>query len=100
MGTRSRFSCSSCGYETDVSGGKDIGFVAVVETMICNDCTELVDVLVSTWGDDPQSSELRSRFGKCPKCGKTNATRWDPNKMPCPKCGNLMQQGEVTVYWD
>jgi hypothetical protein len=34
-----------------VSGGRDVGMVAVVRTMTCNDCKEVVDVLIGRYGE-------------------------------------------------
>ena len=46
MGTCYQFRCESCGYDAQVSGGRDIGMQAVVRTMFCRGCCELVDVLI------------------------------------------------------
>jgi hypothetical protein len=46
MGTSYQYTCESCGYEAQVSGGRDIGMMAVVRTMFCRSCRELVDVLI------------------------------------------------------
>ena len=50
MGTTSRFTCDDCGYSASVSGGRDFGFMAVVQTTTCQDCRELVDVLIGHHG--------------------------------------------------
>ena len=46
MGTTFLFKCNECGYKAELSGGKDSGFVALVQTMTCHNCNELVDVLI------------------------------------------------------
>jgi hypothetical protein len=51
MGTAYNFTCTECGYSAMVSGGRDVGMVAVVRTMTCNDCKEVVDVLIGRYGE-------------------------------------------------
>ncbi len=46
MGSRYLFSCNKCDHLSEVSGGKDCGMMAVVQTMVCQDCADLVDVLI------------------------------------------------------
>ena len=46
------FTCPSCGYITKASGARANGLAASVDTMVCRDCDELVDVLIektSAW---------------------------------------------------
>jgi len=44
VGLISRFTCDSCGYEAQVSGGDDRGFSCMTTTILCKDCRELYDV--------------------------------------------------------
>lgn len=46
MGETFEFKCPYCGYRAEVSGGEDCDMIAVTETMICENCRELVDVEV------------------------------------------------------
>ena len=50
MGATDEFTCKSCGYSAEVSGGQDYGFIAMVETMVSESCRKLVDVLVKVMG--------------------------------------------------
>jgi hypothetical protein len=34
MGTSYRYTCGGCGYEAQASGGRDVGGMAVVQTMV------------------------------------------------------------------
>ena len=46
MGTKYHFTCNSCGYKIVTSGGADRGFVAITNTIHCNDCGSVSDVVV------------------------------------------------------
>ncbi len=52
MGTAYNFTCTKCGYSAKASGGRAVGMVAVVRTMTCNDCKEVVDVLIGRYGEN------------------------------------------------
>jgi hypothetical protein len=101
MGSRYLFTCPNCQYSAEVSGGEDYGFVAVVQTMICRDCQELVDVLVGQRGTvgptgDP---EYDKDLNLCPQCRKENLRPWSTDR-PCPRCGTSMDQEELRILWD
>lgn len=75
MGRLLRWKCESCGYEAEVSGGRDRGFIAVTETMVCRKCSELVDVLVSKINEVPNPLYFKETIKSCcPKCKGTNLT--------------------------
>jgi hypothetical protein len=101
MGSLIRFTCEICDYSAEVSGGIDYGMIAVVRTMTCHDCEHLVDVLVGRegregpTGDPEYDKDLRT----CPICRGQRLEIWDKAR-PCPKCGGLMPEGEVTCLWD
>ena len=95
MGTKSLFRCIKCQYEAKVSGGKDCGFHAEIETMICANCRALVDVLVSLDGKTSSSD-----IGLCPECSARNVKSWDSMNKPCPRCDGSMEQGPVIMMWD
>ena len=79
------FTCPSCGYITKASGARANGLAASVDTMVCRDCDELVDVLIDArprWMEiiDPHWME---RLDTCPQCHGRNLEEWSP-AFPCP----------------
>ena len=58
MGTKFLFICDACGYKAELSGGKDCGFVAVVQTMTCHDCNDLEDVLIGAYGKEGKTEDI------------------------------------------
>lgn len=103
MGERYEFVCGDCGYSATVSGGKDRGFVAFIETMVCTDCKKLVDVLVGEAKEfsGPLGKSEGEEFGKCPVCSGKNVKPWDAKERSCPKCGKQMHKGdEPVLMWD
>ncbi len=97
MGRCFEFKCSnpSCGYEATVSGGKDMGFCGEVETMVCLDCKELMDVLTAA------APDLKAVERKCDECGGKNLKVFRFGKTVCPKCsGKLDRDEDSMVLWD
>jgi predicted nucleic acid-binding Zn ribbon protein len=96
MGCRFDYSCSnpSCGYEATVSGGKDMGFCGEVETMVCLDCKEMMDVLTAA------APDLKPAEGKCDECGGKNLKVFHPGKTRCPKCGARLKKSGDFKLWD
>jgi len=102
MGTKFTFKCPKCGASLSSSAGRDCGFVAVIEPMICNDCNQLVNVLIGMCGMDGPTGdpEYDKNLNICPKCSGTNLKPW-PNNYPCPNCGtNMEMSDEPEIYWD
>ena len=101
MGSHIECKCKKCGYETACSGGKDCGFLAVVQTMICEDCKELADVLIGCRGEEGPTGdpEYDKRMNICPTCNGKNIKIWSDQR-PCPKCGAGMDEGEFVLHWD
>ncbi len=102
MGTTYSFHCPKCGYEATVSGGRDYGFVAVVRTMICADCNDLVDVLIGREGNDGPTgdAEFDKDLNICPKCRGTHVKSWSA-KRGCPRCEEPMERSKDNVIlWD
>lgn len=101
MGTTNQFTCDDCGYSASVSGGRDFGFVAVVQTMTCQNCKELVDVLIGHHGEDgPMGDpEFDKDLGLCPECDGSHVSVWDA-PYPCPKCAKPMPPGKPELNWD
>ncbi len=101
MGSLYRYSCSTCDYQAEICGGKDRGMLAAVQTMTCQDCSNLVDVSLGSperggpIGDD----EFDKSIGICPRCKSKNVLEWTESK-PCPKCDGTMIRGEHTAMWD
>ena len=102
MGTAYNFTCSKCGYSATVSGGRDVGMVAVVRTMICDDCEEVVDVLIGRYGEDGSTGdpEYDADLGICPECRGRNLRSWS-RRHPCPKCdGDMNKDDGFEMLWD
>ncbi len=102
MGSIYRFRCPGCDYMAEVSGGRDAGMVAVVKTMTCLNCKELVDVLIGRYGEagptgDP---EYDKDLNICPRCGGHNIRPW-PRYYPCPRCKEYMiKEHGIICLWD
>jgi Zn finger protein HypA/HybF involved in hydrogenase expression len=97
MGTLYRFACESCAYEADVSGGRDAGFVARTETMVCRTCHDVVDVLVGE-SVEGMLEDADQHLNRCPKCRSHHVETWTGQR--CPRCGLAMKKGDVTLLWD
>ena len=103
MGTKYEYRCPECGYSATVSGGVDSGMVAVVRTMVCDDCSELVDVLVGKYGEEGPTGDpsYDRNLNICPNCQRRNVRPWPPNR-GCPRCATKMILGHDSprVLWD
>jgi hypothetical protein len=101
MGSQSEFTCEKCGYQAEVSGRKDFGMVAVVQTMICESCCQLVDVLIGRSGEEGPTgdADYDRDLGVCPECRGNQVSAWSTSR-PCPKCEGRMIEGEMTCLWD
>ena len=101
MGTKYLFKCNTCDYTAELSGGKDVGMLAMVQTMTCENCNELVDVLIGRYGKEgkTEDAEFNKALGICPECKRSDVVQWDDEK-PCPKCDGKMIRGEETMLWD
>ena len=101
MGCKYEVRCGGCGYRTEVAGGKDVGMMAVVQTMTCHDCKDLVDVLIGQYGEEGPigDPEFDNKLRSCPRCDGKKVVPWDENR-PCPRCSSHMIPGELTVMWD
>ena len=102
MGTWYSFSCGNCDYGEVLSGGKDTGMEAVVQTMVCRKCEIVTDVLIGQYGKEGPTGDAAfdKPLGKCPKWrAKKHLVPWEEG-MPCPKCGGHMPKGELCALWD
>jgi len=89
MGRLYEFGCDQCGYQAEVSGGEDAGWLVVTWTMTRLDCKEVVDVEV---GPSHLDSEMnKADFGRCPRCRGHRVVPWDKNRL-CPRCGSAMKK--------
>ncbi len=68
VGALLEFRCESCSYEAMVSGRDDVGFVARTTTVLCEDCEELYDVVMSRSTMGTEKGGDRSEIEpECPK---------------------------------
>jgi len=105
MGMTHEFVCQDCGLAAAVSGGSDRGFFVQTQTMFCQRCRALCDVLVDRTYDfthprPPLTPEEERRIGRCPECMSDDLIAWK-NGEPCPACGGQISAGNVPpVLWD
>ena len=102
MGTTFTFKCPKCGTLLSSSDGRDYGFIAVIEPMICDDCNQLVDVLIGTCGTAGPTGnpEYDKDLNICPQCRGTNLKPWSKNH-PYLNCGtNMRISDEPEMFWD
>ena len=102
MGSWNKYDCPNCDYSATVSGGRDGGMVAVVETMTCMDCKELFDISIGFQGTVGPSGkpDVDKDMNKCPECRGENLKKWT-RRAPCPKCGKKMISDDtVDILWD
>ena len=101
MGTSYEFVCTLCGYSKVVSGGNDVGMLSAATTIICKDCKELYDIVVSeepwlamsnSW--NPDADKISCPVSKVHEC-----CLWVyPGS--CPRCGGKMKYGSQIIMWD
>lgn len=103
MGAKFNFVCPGCGYIAKwVSGRRDVGMIAVVRTMACEDCEAVVDVLIGRDGKDGRTGDPNydKELNICPQCQGSRLYPW-PSKHPCPKCDAKMIKDETSMmFWD
>jgi hypothetical protein len=120
------FECSYCHYRAKISGGADSGVHCEVQTVVCRDCRELLDVFIKVRRRAEASGAIRfpgffrpeippvvlrggSAAGRlvwqkfqpaCPAGSKHFVEIWnDPGR--CPRCGNFMEKnGFPAKIWD
>ena len=103
MGKWYLFKCDNCEYAARVSGGKDRGFHAFVETKVCGDCRKLVDVVVGLANkmSGPLAQTEDGNTGRCSFCKGCNIRKWDPAESACPRCeGKMVRSEEDVWFWD
>lgn len=125
VGRTYHFECPYCHYRARVSGGTDTGIHCEVQTVVCRDCRELVDVftcvrrpaevparkfpvffrpeippVILQDGINRQRLVWQKFRPACPLASKHIVECWsDPGR--CPRCGNFMEKnGLPTQIWD
>ncbi len=99
MGMSIDFHCPACGLKGHVSGGEDVGMLAVTTTIYCVTCETLQDAAVAE--DVLAEPHVRTE----PRCEKRKRHRiklWNRDE-PCPRCGQgLLQEAEngMVTMWD
>jgi hypothetical protein len=96
MGTLYNFGCGSCGYQAEVSGGRDAGMAQLTATIACEDCQELYDVVTSEHPFNRTRVEIPLR---CPKSVLHYVRLWT-HPGSCPKCSASLKRERETVIWD
>ena len=97
MGSAYSYKCtnSECGYETTISGGKDFGFCGEVESMVCLDCKELMNVLIAP------APKLKPIEPRCDECKGQNLKKFYSGRTRCPKCGSRLEKDPNSdILWD
>ena len=88
MGQAFSYQCTNpdCAYEASISGGKDWGlYSGVVESMVCLDCKELMDVVIAP------SPDVKPIEPRCDECKGQNLKKFYAGRTRCPKCGSKMK---------
>lgn len=88
MGTSYEFICPSCDYKAEVSGKKDIGMACATMTIICEECKELYDIVISEepWLVIKPGFKLDKKKIRCPVSEKHSCRIWKYENS-CPQCG-------------
>ena len=126
MGRTFRFECPYCQYRANISGGADSGVHCEVQTVVCRDCRELLDVFtkVRRWEGVSQAIKFPGFFRpEIPPAiisGGTTGQRWVWEKCKpacpvepkhqvelwqapgrCPRCGTFLEKnGRPFKLWD
>jgi hypothetical protein len=102
MGATYRLVCGSCGYEVEVSGGDYAGMIVTTTTVLCERCEASSDAFSSRRPKDPTEGEgydFEPVELACPRSKRHAVRPWE-HPGPCPKCGSLMDVGDMLLLWD
>jgi hypothetical protein len=101
MGRRYKFRCRQCQHTANVSGGEDRGRAVKTQTMWCEDCKSLKDVIVGRLASpEPlEDDEWESSQAQCSSCGSDALRPWARGE-PCPNCGGTIEDRGVFMLWD
>ena len=100
MGVFKRYNCNKCGYSVNISGGPDAGALIKTNTMLCEHCKEVVDVVTEYW---THIKPFNSDLGKCPECDSDEYLKeWSNKKRPCPRCNGVLEEDHEAwiTMWD
>ena len=99
MGTLKTYECNKCDYSVHISCGFDKGMIVKTNTMLCERCEEIVDIVTEYWTDVKPDKNI---VGRCPKCNSSKFIKqWDNKNRPCPKCkGELEESNLMISHWD
>jgi predicted nucleic acid-binding Zn ribbon protein len=70
-----------------------MGFCGEVQTMVCLDCKELMNVLTAA------ASDLKAVERKYDECGGKNLKVFRSGKTRCPKCGAWLKKSDNFNLW-
>lgn len=99
MGQQYEYRCPGCGYEARVSGGGDAGMIVSTQTVVCEQCKKLYDVITSRRDSFSERGGVEEVEPRCPRRKRHSIREWE-HPGPCPKCGEDMHQGEMAILWD
>ncbi len=124
VGKTYQFECLLCHYRAKICGGADSGIHCEVQTVMCRDCRELMDVFTKVRRRvaekikfpaffRPEIPPVNLRGGAadgqlvwqmlkiaCPVSAKHFVEVWN-NPGRCPRCGNFMEKnGFPNRIWD
>ena len=107
-----QFTCNSCSYQVNSTGGEFATQTSIIETIICKDCTDIVDVSVAKTADtNPWILDKLIHKNyiiyhlqglklplECPNCQGSNTELWVGH---CPKCSGdmILTNTESTKIW-
>jgi hypothetical protein len=100
MGLMLSLDCPACGYRAEqlLTGW---GMAARMEIMRCENCRELVHVVVEVdpLAPEPWQLDLEAKRQQCPLC-RGNTLALVPEPYHCPKCGTALVVGADGGLWD
>ncbi len=97
MGSIFRYTCNTCRYTEDVSGGEDFGFFTRTKTGVCVCCNRLIDVVIEdNWSDE---EEKRKPPRLCLHCKQLVNHWWTEGEL-CPICKGEMVNMKLVGLWD
>ena len=97
MATLYQFTCPTCPYTAEISGGEDVGMEILTTTIVCLDCRELFD-MPSGW-TEPFAGRKPPKI-VCPNARKHRVLPWIAGGN-CPQCGDQMVKSEFpNICWD
>lgn len=94
MADYKEYKCKECGYSTYANPkGHDMMMMGDTQSFLCENCHEIVDILVSRYGEKMEEIV-------CPECGSKHIQKWNPVTGKCPKCGGKMKATGNQMFVD